>query len=110
LTQTTGSLGFERVVLPCRAKARLCPTTALQIVARFVEAKPMQLLIDHGADVNCIDNDGKTPLHWAVMNGRNDIIKMLISAGADKSIKDRDNLTPLQLAKCLAKSNLYELL
>ncbi len=34
--------------------------------------RPLQLLIEHGADVHAADCAGRTPLHFAAGNGRNE--------------------------------------
>jgi Ankyrin repeats (many copies) len=45
--------------------------------------REVQLLIEHGADVNATRAVGKTPLLIAVLEGRVDQAKALIDAGAD---------------------------
>lgn len=42
----------------------------------------INLLIDMGADVNAKNKLGNTALHWAVKNGRTEIVKLLKDAGA----------------------------
>ena len=39
-------------------------------------------LIRHGADVNCRDSDGLTPLRWADLRQNADIVGILLAAGA----------------------------
>jgi len=41
----------------------------------------VQLLIDHGADVNLSDSDGTSPLHYARSNGYQEMIEMLTIKG-----------------------------
>lgn len=56
----------------------------------------VQVLLDNGAEVNALDRDGRTALHWAVINGqsrdvdlgRDPVIKMLLERGADPNIQD----------------------
>jgi hypothetical protein len=46
----------------------------------------VHLLIQHGADVNVKDSDGRVPLHQAVTAGRRDVIETLFAAGADPTV------------------------
>ncbi|XP_040944660.1 acyl-CoA-binding domain-containing protein 2 [Gossypium hirsutum] len=41
-------------------------------------------------DVNAKDNEGQTPLHYAVMCEREDIAKFLVKQNVDKDTKDSD--------------------
>jgi ankyrin repeat protein len=40
------------------------------------------MLIEAGADVNMVDEDGETALYWASQEGYSEIVKMLEEAGA----------------------------
>ena len=56
-------------------------------------------IIDGGVNVNAVDKDGFTPLHWAPENNRLDIVNYLIAKGADVNAgTTKDRLTPLHLA------------
>jgi len=56
----------------------------------------MQLLIDHGADVNVKDQKGKTPLHIvAAVKPSIEKMQLLIDNGADVNAVDQDGKTPL---------------
>ena len=52
-----------------------------------------------GADVYAKDNAGRTPLHYAAMIGRVDVVKALIAKGADVGAIDYFVKTPLDLTK-----------
>lgn len=52
------------------------------------------LLIAAGADPNLRDQDGQTPLHWAVRNGNTQAVRDLVKAGANKEIRDNNGKTP----------------
>ncbi len=54
-------------------------------------------LIENGANVNAVSNDGTTPLHLAV-RGPEDSVKALIKAGANPNAQDNNGNTPLILA------------
>ena len=47
----------------------------------------VQLLIDNGANVNIINNDGSTPLFLAVQYGLTEIVQLLIDSGANVNHK-----------------------
>ena len=42
-----------------------------------------------GVDVNATDNENGTPLHWAALNGRTEIVDLLIAAGANADLESR---------------------
>ena len=42
----------------------------------------VKLLVDNGADTNAKDNDGNTPLTWALENGNLQTIDLLKTVGA----------------------------
>ncbi|XP_012478231.1 acyl-CoA-binding domain-containing protein 2 [Gossypium raimondii] len=48
-------------------------------------------------DVNAKDNEGQTPLHYAVMCEREDIAKFLVKQNVDKDTKDSDGNSPVDL-------------
>ena len=44
--------------------------------------KTLNVLIKNGANVNAKDIDGRTPFHYAVDRGNENIVKLLKAAGA----------------------------
>ncbi|MFN9718648.1 MAG: acyltransferase family protein [Planctomycetota bacterium] len=55
----------------------------------------VQLLIDHGADVNLANEDGNGPLHAAAFLGHATVIELLLQKGADPNALNRDGNPPL---------------
>ena len=55
----------------------------------------VQILLDHGADVNVQDKQGISALRYASANARPKIVQLLLSKGADPSLGDCVGRTPL---------------
>ena len=55
-------------------------------------------LIKADANVDVLDNVGRTPLHCATDMGNTETVQYLISAGADVNILDNEGLTALDIA------------
>jgi hypothetical protein len=73
---------------------------------RAIHRQKVELLIQHGADVNAIDSKGNTPLHMVahgITVGLGDpnieVIEILVNAGAQWSAKNKKGKTPLQVAQ-----------
>ena len=73
-------------------------STPLHLIARKNCPRTLQLLIDNGADISAIDDDGNTPLHCAVDSGPVVNVRMLIENGSNPGCKNKLGLTPLDLA------------
>lgn len=59
----------------------------------------MQTLIEHGADVNARDAEGKTPVHVAIQNQHSQIISLLLChPNIDLNKRDKKGLTPFATA------------
>jgi len=58
----------------------------------------VRTLLDARADVNAVQPDGTTALHWAVERDATEIVQLLIRAGANVKATNRYGATPLWLA------------
>ena len=67
-------------------------------------------LINGGANINAIGEHGNTPLHEAVGQGNNEIIKILVTLGCRVKVKNDFGDTPLDIAKINDRSDIIELL
>lgn len=73
--------------------------TMLTVAVFLGHDEVVELLIDHGADVNMRNRDQATALHSAVFMGRARSAMMLIEAGADADAPDGMMQTPKDLLK-----------
>lgn len=64
-----------------------------------INLKIVRLLIEKGADVNVMDTNGWTPLHWALKRGYDMGVKLLLSNNANVYIKNKMGMTALDFAK-----------
>jgi ankyrin repeat protein len=55
-------------------------------------------------DIDGVDNDGRTPLHYAIMGNYERNVPHLIGKGADPSVPDNNGITPLHMAVIHAES------
>ena len=60
------------------------------------------------ADLNIQDNEGNTPLHYAVENNAVDTLSCLLKAGANTSILNNDQNGPIHLAVQLNRIEILE--
>lgn len=56
--------------------------TALTHAAWLGEENIVELLLDHGADIDVRDASGHTALHWAAEGGYSDMVSLLLNKGA----------------------------
>jgi ankyrin repeat protein len=55
-------------------------------------------LLEAGANINAVRDNGQTALHGAALWGWNDFVQTLVDRNIDMNIKDRDGLTALDVA------------
>jgi uncharacterized protein len=69
-----------------------------------------QLLIGAGANLSATQSQGYTPLHYAAVNGLDQVVRSLLAHGVDASIKDHLGKTAYDLAIEHGKSSTASLL
>lgn len=58
----------------------------------------MDMLLNHGAEIDARDANGRTPLHWAAWKGRDDSVAWLLRHGAQPHVADGDGRCAIHLA------------
>jgi uncharacterized protein len=58
----------------------------------------VDLLFSHGAQVDAVDDRGRTALMMAAELGHAEVVEMLIGLGADQTVRDKSGKTALDLA------------
>ena len=73
-------------------------------------AEIMRVLLDHGADINIRDRQGRTSISWAAQYGFKESLKLFLERGADITIKDNEGQTPLDWAVTMGNNEAAEIL
>jgi ankyrin repeat protein len=62
----------------------------------------IDLLLQHGLDIDAVDGRGRTALHGAALQGYDEVVEALANRGATLDLEDKDGFTPLDTALGLA--------
>jgi len=88
--------------------------TALTLAAQFGHTEICRILIARGAPINLINNEvgwpGYAPLHFAIIGGHLDTVKLLLDHGAKVNWKDKDGNTPLTIAEKRGEQSIADLI
>eukprot|EP00743_Colponemidia_sp_Colp-15_P007940 GILK01008600.1.p1 GENE.GILK01008600.1~~GILK01008600.1.p1 ORF type:complete len:636 (-),score=104.41 GILK01008600.1:115-2022(-) len=110
--QTGSTVAYLRMQ-PELAKAR-CKDTGLSAVAVACSTGNLPLvevLLQHGADLNVPNKAGWTPLMLAVFNGHLDIVKLLLTQyKTDVNCRSKQGTTPLMQAALQGRLDMLEVL
>ncbi|KAN0137936.1 Ankyrin repeat-containing domain protein [Lactarius tabidus] len=81
--------------------------TPLHLASRFLQVKLVQMFLDHGANINVKDSQGRTALHRVLEDSHNSdedrfgVARLLVERGADVNMTDNYHETPSHLASRL---------
>ncbi|MYC77091.1 hypothetical protein F4X10_15105 [Candidatus Poribacteria bacterium] len=85
--------------------------TGLHYAAKAGFLNVINLLIENGADLDALDNDGETPLFEAIRSTiksgekQRSALEALLIKGANPNVKNRKGQTPLRVAKRMRREN-----
>eukprot|EP00911_Craspedida_sp_UC1_P001285 UC1_evm1s966 len=82
----------------------------LHQAAKYGHESHVSLLLAYGADVNCTNVTGNTPLHVCGTWCQEAIAAVLLARGANPELRNRAGQTPYQVATLAGASNVAELL
>lgn len=69
--------------------------TLLHLSAQKEDYAFSKYLLENHAEVNCIDFNNRSPLYFAVLSGKIELIKLFLDSGADVNLVDCQGRTPL---------------
>ncbi|VUC21708.1 unnamed protein product [Clonostachys rosea] len=74
--------------------------TLLHMAAAVGNCDCLEALLDQGitGHLHSLDEYGRTPMHYAAMNGQVEAIRILIRRGGDVNVKSNNGFTPLHFA------------
>ena len=84
--------------------------TALHIACEIGDVAIMDLLVEHGADINALDADGFTPLQLAAIRGNMKVVKRLDELKADVNLTTADGKDAVDYAKMNEEVQIEEFL
>ncbi|MCJ1388913.1 hypothetical protein MMC18_001764 [Xylographa bjoerkii] len=72
--------------------------TATHLAASYIDLRLLQILVNHGTDLNIKARNGKTPLYLAVQNSLIQNVELLVQNGAKAFMADPDNSNPIHVS------------
>eukprot|EP00300_Choanocystis_sp_HF-7_P026342 c29369_g1_i1.p1 GENE.c29369_g1_i1~~c29369_g1_i1.p1 ORF type:complete len:214 (+),score=50.89 c29369_g1_i1:3-644(+) len=84
--------------------------TAAHTAANNGKIDVLEILIEHGANLDIPNHDGWTPVYSAVMDGDETVLELLLKSGAGVNMLDEDGWTPLCVASYVGDIHIVQLL
>uniref|UniRef100_A0A8C5SNA5 Ankyrin repeat domain 35 n=1 Tax=Laticauda laticaudata TaxID=8630 RepID=A0A8C5SNA5_LATLA len=73
-------------------------STALHLATIACQPQCVKVLLQHGANEDCMDGENRTPLHWAALSGCASSVLLLCDQEAFLDVTDKNDRTPLMIA------------
>ena len=94
---------FDVKVDTVHFKGASCGETPLHILAKWGESDSIAILLDNGAEIDAIGEDGCTPLHQAISQEKQEAVKLLVERGASLAIRNDFGQNAMDLANLRRK-------
>ena len=92
--------GVFEILKQINAQEPLKGSTPLMQAIEFNNSlKLIEALIGAGAKIHTKDFVGNTPLHFAALENRKEVVELLLKHGADKEAQNADGKKPCDLAE-----------
>ncbi|WP_139491645.1 ankyrin repeat domain-containing protein [Brevibacillus dissolubilis] len=104
LTSFFGHTDATRILLAAGAPLDVRSLNPMQnhpihaAIAGYYQKELVELLIEHGADLDAKESGGYTPLHEAALRGYAELVTTLLANDADATLTNEDGKTALELA------------
>jgi ankyrin repeat protein len=104
-------LGVDGGATPLMAAARSACTGSCEFRGANLEADPVaaaaaleavETAVEHGADVDAVNEDGQTAMHMAAFTGAHGVVQLLAERGAAIDLQDKRGETPWSMAAGLS--------
>jgi ankyrin repeat protein len=77
-------------------------------VSRIGDYLAVDRYLHEGADVNCRDKDGLTPLIWAAIQGHEAVVRLLLERGGELEARNRNGDTALMWASLMGHKGVVD--
>ncbi|MHB0937176.1 MAG: SUMF1/EgtB/PvdO family nonheme iron enzyme [Armatimonadota bacterium] len=84
--------------------------TLLIVAAAWGHQPIVTFLLDSGAEVNRVDNNNCSALHWAAWQGHRAVVQMLLDRNIDVTLKDKKGRTAQQFAEQQKQAEIAKLI
>jgi cytohesin len=81
-----------------KTRDELKAAESIVVAVELGDIEAVKQHLSEGTEVNAKGGTGRTPLHWAAIEGHKEIAELLIAEGADVGAKTNDGKTPLDEA------------
>ena len=99
LASTSGNFDIARILLEGSADPNFTEDVpALHVAAGYNRLKMVQLLLDHGANIEGLSSEGLTPFLNSIFHSHLPMVKLLHKRGANAGSESRDGIKALHLA------------